>query len=205
MASLGDVLSGLFGFLGPSGILLTLFLIFVLDAMVIPALPELWFVLTYSFRPASLAPAAWAPLLLLMAVLGEAVGNTSLYLIVKHGLVRPGRMPRIMERAMRRWTEFLVLHDERIILVNRVAPVVPMVGAFIATLGWDIRKSFAYVVIGAAGKYALLLVLVVYVGIAFDPVVARLVTFSLVVVIVAASALGSYVYRRRMRKERKPP
>ena len=38
--------------------------------------------------------------------------------------------------------------DERIILVNRVVPVVPLMGAFIATMKWDPRKSLFYVFIG---------------------------------------------------------
>ncbi len=205
MASVGDVLSGLFGFLGPAGTLLTLFLIFVLDAMLIPALPELWFVLTYSFRPDYVDPVLWAPLLFLMAILGEATGNTFLYLLVKRVLIQRGRMPKALERTMRKWTDFLVLHDERVILMNRIAPVVPMVGAFIATLHWDFRKSLAYVVVGACLKYAFLLVLVVYVGVVFDPGMARIITVGLVVVIVAVSAIGSFMYRKRAIASRRNP
>lgn len=205
MASVNEFLSGLFGFLGPAGALLILFLIFVLDAMLIPALPELWFVLTYSYRPADIDSVLWAPLLLVMAVLGEAVGNTGLYLFVKRGLVQRGKMPKALERVMRKWTDFLILHDERVILMNRIAPVVPMVGAFIAALRWSYRKSLAYIVAGASAKYAFLLVLVVYVGVVYDPGVARLVTVSLVIVIVAVSAIGSYIYRKKIVAPRKNP
>src|SRR5207249_9507820 len=38
---------------------------------------------------------------------------------------------------------FLGVPDERAILLNRIAPVVPFVGAFIATLRWNYRRSMA--------------------------------------------------------------
>lgn len=197
MASVDEFLAGLFEFLGPIGALLALFLIFVIDAALFPALPEIAVVLTYSFLPGGFEPLPWAILLLLMAVAGEAVGNSALYLVVRRALVQRGRMPASVERLMRRWINFLLVRDERIILVNRVAPVVPMVGAFIATLRWDYRKSLTYIVAGAAAKYAGLLVLTGWVGVAYDPTTARWIAVGLVLGLVAASAVASIVYRRR--------
>src|SRR2546428_2923795 len=69
-------------------------------------------------------------------------------------------MPRWLEGAMKKWTSFLLVQDERVILMNRAVPVIPMVGAFIATLGWDYRRSMAYVAIGGLAKYAILLYVV---------------------------------------------
>lgn len=200
MASLDEFLAGLFSSLGPAGSLVALLVIFAADAAVFPALPELWTVLTYSYRPASADPLSWALLILAIAVAGEVIGNTTLYVLVRHLVVQRGRMPHILERAMRKWMEFLVLHDERIILVNRIAPVVPFVGAFIATLGWNFRTSIIYVVLGAGLKYSALLALVGVVGIAYDPLTARWVALVLVVATVVISALGSAVYRRRLRR-----
>ncbi len=197
MASVDELLGGLFAFLGLPGIVLGLFLVFAVDAALFPLLPELAVVLAFSFRPSGLDPLVWAVVLLVAAVAGEAVGNSALYVIVRRALINRGRMPAMIERAMRRWIDFLIVRDERIILVNRVAPVVPLLGAFIATCRWDVRKSLAYVVIGAAGKYSFLLALSGFLGVAYDPAVARWVTVALVLVIVAVSLVASVVYRRR--------
>lgn len=197
MVSLGEWLSGVFAFLGPAGTLLALYLAFVLDAAIFPTLPELIFVLSYAYRPPTWDPVAWAALLLGMALAGEATGNTAMYAWVRKLLVDRGRMPRWLENAMRRWTDFLLVRDERIILVNRVAPVVPFAGAFIATLGWSFRRSLVYVVVGAAAKYAFLLGLVAYLGYAYNRDTATTITVVAVIVVLAVSLTASVLYRRR--------
>src|SRR5439155_1644239 len=73
MASLDELLTALFGSLGPVGSLLILLIVFALDAALFPALPEVWIVLTYTYRPEPLGPIAWAGLLLAMAVAGDVV------------------------------------------------------------------------------------------------------------------------------------
>ena len=98
---------------------------------------------------------------------------------------------------MARWTQFLLLPDERIILVNRIAPVVPFVGAFMAVLRWSYRKSAAYILIGAATKYTLLLLLVGSLGIAFRRDVATTVTVGAVLILVSVSLASAYLVRRR--------
>src|SRR2546428_10518906 len=71
MASLDELLTSLFGSLGPVGSLVILVIIFALDAALFPALPEVWIVVTYTYRPTEmLGPVAWAGLLLAMAVAG---------------------------------------------------------------------------------------------------------------------------------------
>src|SRR2546429_9695262 len=71
MASLDELLTALFGSLGPVGSLVILVIIFALDAALFPALPEVWIVVTYTYRPTEmLGPVAWAGLLLAMAVAG---------------------------------------------------------------------------------------------------------------------------------------
>src|SRR2546421_8531748 len=73
MASLDELLTSLFGSLGPVGSLVILVIIFALDAALFPALPEVWIVVTYTYRPTEmLGPVAWAGLLLAMAVAGGA-------------------------------------------------------------------------------------------------------------------------------------
>src|SRR2546429_2974680 len=76
MASLDELLTSLFGSLGPVGSLVILVIIFALDAALFPALPEVWIVVTYTYRPTEmLGPVAWAGLLLAMAVAGGGPGR----------------------------------------------------------------------------------------------------------------------------------
>jgi membrane protein YqaA with SNARE-associated domain len=197
MASLDEFLAALFASLGPVGSLLALLLIFALDAALFPALPEVWIVVTYTYRPEVLDPLLWAALLLGVGIAGDVLGTTFLYLMVRRVLIRGRRMPGWLERGMKRWTTFLVVRDERLILLNRVAPVIPFVGAFIATLGWDYRRSLAYVAVGGLAKYAILLFVVFAIGVAYNPSTARWITLGVVVVVVAVSVLASSLYRRR--------
>ena len=198
MASVADWLTGLFAFLGPTGTLVALFLVFVIDAAIIPTLPELAVVLSYLYRDPGVDPFAWALLLLAMALAGEVVGNTLMFLWVRKLVVDRGHLPRLLGRAMRGWTDLMITPDERIILVNRVAPVVPFVGAFIAVVGWNYRKSIAYIVIGGAAKYSFLLVLVGYLGFVYDPGTATLITVAAGLILVGGSVAAATLYRRRV-------
>ncbi len=197
MASLDEFFAALFGSLGPVGSLLALLLIFAADAALFPALPEAWIVVTYTYRPEVTDPLVWTALLLGTAVVGDVLGTTALYAVVRRVLVEGRRMPGWLERGMQRWTGFLLVRDERVILLNRLAPVVPFVGAFIATLRWDYRRSIAYVAAGGVAKYAVLLFVVFAVGVAYDVGTARWITLGLVVAVVALSFVGSYLVRRR--------
>ncbi len=197
MASVADWLSGLFAFLGPAGTLVALLLLFVVDAAIIPTLPELALVLSYLYRGASVDPLLWALLLLGMAMAGELIGNTLMFLWVRKLVVDRGHLPRVLDRAMRGWTQFLLVRDERIILVNRIAPVVPFVGAFIAVIGWSYPKSMVYIAVGSAVKYSALLVLVGYLGLIYDPNTATLVTVAAVLALIALSVGASILLRRR--------
>jgi hypothetical protein len=198
------VIAGVFVAMGFGGALAAMYLIFVVDAAVIPTLPEVFIVGFYYLHALlGVPPLPWAIALLVTALAGEATGNTLLYLAVHRTLVRTGRMPKRVEAIMRRWTDFLLLHDERIILLNRVIPVLPFVGAFIAALKWSYPRSLAYIVIGAGVKYSALLLLVGLIGVAYDPAVAGWITFGLIVGLVGASAVGSFLFRRRAKAKEK--
>lgn len=199
MASLDEFLVALFASLGPAGSLVAIFVIFAVDAALFPALPEAWIVVTYSYRPEALDPTTWALLLLVMGVAGDVLGTTALYALVRRVLVQGRRMPKWLEAGMRRWTEFLIVRDERVILLNRLAPVVPFVGAFIATLRWDLKRSIAFVALGGFAKYAFLLFIVFAIGVAYNAGTARAITLALVLIVVAVSLIGSWLVRRRLR------
>src|SRR5207249_10953720 len=114
MASLDELLTSLFGSLGPVGSLVILVIIFALDAALFPALPEVWIVVTYTYRPTEmLGPVAWAGLLLAMAVAGDALGATPLCVGVRPWVVPRRRMPRGPERPRKQWAGSLLGHGER--------------------------------------------------------------------------------------------
>src|SRR5437867_2629294 len=112
MASLDQFLAALFSSLGPTGSLMALLVIFAVDAAVFPALPELWIVVTYTYRPDVMDPTVWAVLLLAVAIAGDVLGTSALYGAVRRWVVHRRRMPRWLERAMQRWTSFLIVLDE---------------------------------------------------------------------------------------------
>ncbi|HYT00544.1 MAG TPA: hypothetical protein VEO20_07735 [Thermoplasmata archaeon] len=204
MASLDEFLGALFGSLGPVGSLVALLLIFAVDAALFPALPEAWIVVTFTYRPEVLDPLLWAVMLLATAVVGDLLGTSALYTVVRRVVIKGRRMPGWLERGMKKWTEFLLVRDERVILLNRIAPVVPFVGAFIATLDWDYRRSMAYVAAGGLAKYAALLFVVVIVGVAYDVGTARWITLALVAIVVIGSFLAAWLVRRKTRATMPP-
>src|SRR5437016_14557740 len=108
MASLDELLTSLFGSLGPVGSLVILVIIFALDAALFPALPEVWIVVTYTYRPTEMLGAvAWAGLLLAMAVAGDVLGTRLLYGAVRRSVVLRRWMPRWIGRALKRGTAFV--------------------------------------------------------------------------------------------------
>jgi len=197
---LGDWFRDAFAFLGPGGVLAAMFLIFLVDAAIFPALPEVFIVLFYQQLVDiwSWSSASAAASLLVLALAGDLCGNAGMYGIMKWFHAR-GHVPKVIEKAMKKWTSFLAVRDERIILVNRIAPAVPFTGAFIAVCGWSLRRSLAYVLIGGVAKYVLLLLLVVGLGLAFEPGAARLVTLVAVIALVVASLVAGF-YRGRKRE-----
>lgn len=196
---LGEWIGGALASLGPVGLLAAMFLIFLLDAAIFPALPEV-FIVAFYFE--LVGPFLWTPpnaaiALLGLALAGDLCGNAGLYALVRY-FHRRGRFPARLERIMRKWTSILLVKDEKIILVNRIAPAVPLTGAFIAVLGWNLRKALAYVLVGGAAKYTLLLAMAVFLGVAFAPDTARLVTWSAVLVLVVASLAAGQYRKRKM-------
>src|SRR3970040_190042 len=196
---LGEWIGGALAFLGPPGLLAAMFLIFLPDAAIFPALPEFFIV---AFYLGLVGRWAWAPtvaaaVLLVLALAGDLAGNAGLYAIVR-ALRNRGKVPRFIEKAMKKWTSLLAVGDERVILVNRIAPAVPLTGAFIAVCGWSLRKSLAYVLIGGGAEYAFLVVIVVGLGVAFDQGTARLVSFVAVIVLIVASFVAGWIRRQRM-------
>ncbi len=152
--NIGQSIYDLFGGNGDLGILLCIFLIFLLDALLIPTLPELFFILGFMAGAEHNEPVVFGCELLAAAVLAELVGIFSLYYVVKHI-----RIPKKIEKLVDTYTGFLVMGDERLLLLNRVAPMIPFAGAFIAIAGWDTRKSAFYIAVGCVLKYGVIMLL----------------------------------------------
>lgn len=190
---IGKMLVDLFSALGTLGGLVAVFFIFYFDAMIIPLVPELFSVLIFQINPTL----EWGLMVLLVAEIGEILGNSTLYFVVK----RIG-VPKILKRVMNKYINFLILKDERLILSNRIAPVVPFVGAFMAVCKWDFKKSISYVAIGGLVKYSILLFVVGIFNIAYPQELAQNITLVLVIVIIVVSALLGYWKSRREKLRR---
>ena len=182
----------LFGWFQSYGLfyaLLGLFIIQVIDATIFPALPELFFTLAFMMDPTW----EWGALVLATTVLAEVTGNSLLYALVKRK-----SLPDFIQKAMKKWTEFIFVKDERIILINRVAPVVPFLGAFMATCKWDYKKSMIYLVIGGLAKYGALLILLVIFSITFDADFAQKMSILAIIIIIGVSFVSSYLYKKKL-------
>ena len=197
--ALGEWIETVFAFLGAPGLLAAMFLIFLADAAVFPALPEV-FIVAFYFQLT--LGSGWAPLaasatLLALALAGDVCGNAGLFALVRSLRAR-GHVPRRLERVMQRYVRALLVKDERVLLVNRIAPAVPLTGAFIAVCGWNPRRSLAYVFAGGLAKYALLLALAAWLGVVLDPGLAQNATFAAVGAFVAASFAAGHLRRRKL-------
>ena len=183
-----DQLLHYFGGFGPVGLVVFLFIVLFADAMLIPTLPELFVMAFYANSPTL----AWGLLLLAVVCSAELTSNATLYLVVRRfGLPAP------LERRMKQWVHFLAVSDERAILVNRVAPVVPFMGAFIATMKWDPRKSLLYVFVGALVKYSVLIALVDVLFEVFEGPTARNFTLAAIAAVVVLSFIQGHYHKRK--------
>jgi len=188
MSNIGEWIYGVFGSNGEWGILLCIFLIFLIDALVFPTLPELFFVLSFMYRP----ELSFGIELLGVVIIAEIIGVAALYLVV--GCIK---VPKRVEKLVNRYIGFLILGDERLILLNRVAPMIPFCGAFVRIAGWDIRKSLAYVVIGCVAKYGLIMLMSDFFFGYFGSDDAQLFTIIFVFAVIIASFVFSFIYKKK--------
>lgn len=187
MEGIGDFLFNLFGADGGWGVVLCIFLIFFIDALLFPTLPELFFILGFSYDPSL----EFGILLLLAAIVAEWIGIFTLYYVTEHI-----RVPHKVTRVVDKYTDFLLVSDERLLLLNRIAPTVPFAGAFISIAKWDLRKSWFYITLGCILKYGVILLLSdqMYKYYAES---ATTMTIIMLVVILGVSFALSYIVKRR--------
>jgi hypothetical protein len=189
MAEIGQIFLDALSPLGTVGLLLCVFLLFYIDSIVFPTLPELFTILIFMVDPTL----GFAGEILMTIVVAEVLGLTTLYLIVKRI-----RIPKMIGSAVSRYSKMLLVKDEKIILLNRLAPVLPFMGAFVAILNWDYKKAVGYTMLGGIVKYGVVLALSSLFYAYLSSGMAMVVTIVLVLSIIAISFALSYVNKKKM-------
>ncbi len=187
--SFGDWLFSLFDGLGPEWVLLCICLLFLLDAILIPTLPEVFFIMGFDRQPTVL----FGGELLLAAIIGELIGIFSLYYVVKHI-----RVPKRISKIADKYVNFLIISDEKALLMNRIAPMIPFAGAFIALIeSWDPKKCMFYIVTGCILKYGAILLASGFFYTFFTGRMAQQVMLVFIIAVIVVSFIASYVKKKR--------
>ncbi len=187
--SFGDWLFSLFDGLGPEWVLLCICLLFLLDAILIPTLPEVFFIMGFDRQPTVL----FGGELLLAAIIGELIGIFSLYYVVKHI-----RVPKRISKIADKYVNFLIVSDEKALLMNRIAPMIPFAGAFIALIeSWDPKKCVFYIVTGCILKYGAILLASGFFYTFFTGRMAQQVMLVFIIAVIVVSFIASYVKKKR--------
>jgi len=191
---IGEDIINLFASLGDLGMLLAITVIIWIDGTAFPTLPEVWMVFLYGANPDSFA---WGAALVVTASAASLLGNFTLY-----SLVKAAKLPPWIQKKMKQYTDFLIVKDEKLLLLNRLAPIVPYTGAFIAVCNWDLRKCAVYIFASAIVKFS---VIVLISWASFESVkdeIAPFVSLAVVIILLVSSIIASVVYKkRRMPKE----
>ena len=192
--NLGQAIYDLFGANGEWGLVLCIFLIFLLDALLIPTLPELFFVLAFIGGANYGHPLLFGVELLIAAVIAEQIGIFSLYLVVKK---YNHKIPKKIQSALDKYTQFLVVSDEKLLLLNRVAPMLPFAGAFVAILNWSVPKSAFYVAIGCVVKFGFIMMLSNFFYNYFQSEESQIITIVMILAVIAVSIVLSFFVKKK--------
>lgn len=193
MADIGQSILDLFAGLGLVGWLLAIFLIFYIDAILFPTLPELFVIIIFFAGQGTIPDLEFAVLILITIAIAETMGVLTLY-----SLVSRIRIPPRMEKAIHKYRDFLLVRDERMILINRIAPILPFLGAFVAICKWNLRKTLTYTVIGGTIKYGLIIAMAGSLVYYFEAGIARTVTVVIVLIIIVVSFILSYYRKKKL-------
>jgi hypothetical protein len=181
-------------------LLLLAFLLFYLDSMVLTLLPEVLILVIFAARPETMPIFLWAVLLLIMANVGDVLGNYTIYLLFK-------KWKWFHKRAsakLRKYVGFLVIKDEKLILLNRIAPALPMCGVFMSACNWNVKKSLFYVYIGGLIKMSIILFLFGFLDYLYPEDTAFWITLGSVgVFLVISFLLGRYERKKLLARAEK--
>ena len=124
--------------------------------------------------------------------MAEAAGLSTLYLIVEK-LGVPERIKNIADM----YADFLMVSDERMLLVNRVAPMLPFAGAFVSLIhSWTLKRALLYNFIGCYLKYGIILLFADFFYSYFGSTEAQWYTILFVVIVMVISIILS-VYKKK--------
>ena len=179
----------IFGPYGGPGVVLMVFLAFLLDATLVPFLPEIFIILGFSYDPTP----SFAIILIAVSIAAEWMGNCILYFVVKNV-----RVPKKIKSVVNKYIGILLVNDERMLLVNRIAPMIPYSGAFIALVdNWKLSRALAYIALGCVLKYGLILSMSSVFYAYFSSNMASIMMIVFVIVILSLSLVLSYFRRKR--------
>ena len=192
--NLGQAIYDLFGANGEWGLVMCIFLIFLLDALLIPTLPELFFVLAFIGGANYGHPLLFGVELLIAALIAEQIGIFLLYLVVKK---YNHKIPKKIQSALDKYTQFLVVSDEKLLLLNRVAPMLLFAGAFVAILNWSVPKSAFYIAIGCIVKFGFIMMLSNFFYNYFQSEESQIITIVMILVVIAVSIVLSFFVKKK--------
>ncbi len=192
MQAIGDWLLGVFGPQGWWGVVLFVFFVFLIDAIFFPTLPEVFFIIGFMFD----RTLEFGLILLAAVVFAEIIGVTSLYMFAERV-----RIPNRIKSAVEKYCNFLIVSDERMLLVNRVAPMLPFAGVFISVMDtWKLSRALFYVVVGCIAKYGLLMLMGLYFFTNFPAAEAQKYTLIAVIAVLAVSAIVAYLKKKEVKQ-----
>jgi len=196
LIDVGEAIISTFSSWGPVGMLLALTLIIMIDGIGFPTLPEFWMIWIYSTNPDSFW---WGFSVVIVSTSASLVGNFTLY-----SLVKIARIPRWIKKQMKRYLDFIIINDERLLLLNRVAPIVPYTGAFIAVSNWNLKKCVLYLVTGAMARSSAWVLISWQLMDEFRDEVAPWIAGGAALLVLLISLIASVIYRRRVGLRGKP-
>jgi hypothetical protein len=174
--------------LGTEGLLFCVFILFFIDAIVFPTLPELFAVIIFMVQPT----VPFALLVLGTIAAAELLGTSVLFLVIKNV-----KIPKRIRAAADKYCGMLFVKNEKIVLLNRVAPVLPFMGAFAAICNWNMRKVLTYTFAGGMLKYGAILAMSSLFFAYMSTGMAETVTMGLVIGVIVISLALSVIKNRK--------
>jgi len=189
IVEVGEAIINTFDSWGAIGMLVALTLIIMIDGVGFPTLPEFWMIWIYSTNPDSFW---WGFAVVVVSSCASLLGNFTLY-----SLVKLARLPRRIKKVMQRYLDFIIVHDERLLLLNRLAPIVPYTGAFIAVSNWNLKKCVLYLVTGAVARSSVWVLISWQLMGQLADEVAPWITAGCALLVLLISLIVSVIYRKR--------
>jgi membrane protein DedA with SNARE-associated domain len=196
MADITSIIISIFNPTNVVGGLMCIFLLFYIDAVILPTLPELFTIGIFASQT-QIGTLPFGLLILGTIAVSEILGFCTLYYLVKKV-----RVPKIIQRGVDKFDAFLICPDERMILVNRIAPILPFLGAFASMCHWSLRRSLKYVFIGGMVKYGLILLASGLFIEYWARGPATAVVFIMITVVIIVSFIASYFRRKRVTEKK---